>query len=146
MSRGRLVRFKIFALTLFVAPLPVAAQSLPTERELREECSAFSQAGMRECLGKKAQQSTATLLVAETGLRSRIARSGEDARFKTAALTRLVASNAAFARYRVAACDFQSSLGGGAIGNALLIRRLACIAELNLRRAELLDRMGLDIP
>ncbi|PHP90694.1 hypothetical protein CFB52_003385 [Burkholderia sp. AU18528] len=39
-----------------------------------------------------------------------------------------------------------SSLGGGAIGNALEMRRLACVAELNNRRAAQLRDAVSDLP
>ena len=45
------------------------------------------------------------------------------------------ASSKEFIRYRKAHCDFNASLGGSAIGNALKMRRLACEVELNARRA-----------
>jgi Lysozyme inhibitor LprI len=146
MPEGRRVHFRIIAIAAIVAPLPALAQALPTERELREECSASSQAGMADCLAAKASASTAALAQAETRLRARIAKWDEGARFKTAARTRFAESQTAFYRYRTAACAFNSSLGGGAIGHALSMRRLACIAELNLRRAELLDRAATDLP
>ncbi len=136
----------IIALAVILVPLPVQAQSLPTERQLREDCSAFSQAGMADCLAKKAKESGAGVAAAEARLRTRLAKWDEDAKFKTTALARFAASNAAFIRYRAAACAFQSSLGGGAIGNALSMQRLACVTELNLRRVELLDRTGSDLP
>jgi hypothetical protein len=142
------------AVALIAAPPPAVAQSpaqspaqtLPTERDLREECSASSQAGMRDCLAARAKTSTADLAKAEARLLARIAKWDEDAKFKTAARARLATSRIAFVRYRAAACDFHSSLGGGAIGNALSIRRLACIAELNTRRIEAIDRAGVDLP
>jgi hypothetical protein len=136
----------VIATALVAAPLPAVAQSLPTERDVREECSAFSQAGMRDCLAAKAAASAGDLKKAEARLLARIAKWDEDARFKTAARARFQASRVAFDRYRAAACEFQASLGGGAIGNALAMRQLACAAELNLRRADLLDRAGVELP
>jgi Lysozyme inhibitor LprI len=136
----------LIAIALLATPLLGRAQSLPTERNLREECSAFSQAGMRDCLAAKAAASAGDLKKAEARLLARIAKWDEDARFKTAARARFQASRVAFDRYRAAACEFQASLGGGAIGNALSMRRLACIAELNTRRIEAIDRVGVDLP
>jgi len=45
----------------------LAASTAPVlgERALREECSAFSQAGMRDCLAKKAESSREALRQAE---------------------------------------------------------------------------------
>jgi hypothetical protein len=36
----------------------------------------------------------------------------------------------------MAQCSYASALGGGAIGNALELRRLACVVELNTRLAQ----------
>jgi len=43
-------------------------------------------------------------------------------------------------------CALAAALGGGAIGNALEIRRLACEAELNAWRADQLQRALVDLP
>ncbi|SAK70437.1 hypothetical protein AWB80_03668 [Caballeronia pedi] len=108
----------------------------PTNRSLREECSEFSQGEMRECLAKKADESQQALTRAENYAVGALTQWNEDDKYIRAAKANLAKSNKAFARYREAQCGFFRSLGGGAIGNALEIRRFACVAELNGNRAE----------
>ena len=53
---------------ILLSPALASAASgvtVQTEREMYEECSAFSQAGMQECLAKKAEDSQRTLRQAE---------------------------------------------------------------------------------
>ncbi len=128
------------------AALAAAADSVPSERALREECSAFSQAGMRDCLAAKAENSHRALRQAEEHLASALSRWDQDARYVSQATAKLAAANREFAEYRDSQCVFASSLGGTAIGNALEIRRLACVSELNDRRAEQLRDAGSDLP
>jgi uncharacterized protein YecT (DUF1311 family) len=133
------------------ASLPVLALAEPVapvldERVLREECSAFSQAGMRDCLAEKAESSQVKLRQAEKKAVDILTKWDEDSRYITQAKAKLAASNKAFVRYRKAQCEFAASLGGGAIGNALDMGRLACITELNNRRAEQLHNAVSDIP
>lgn len=106
------------------------------ERAAREECSAYSQAGMRECLAKKAHNSEGALRQVEEKTISALSEWDEDAKYIALSKEKLRAANAAFAHYREAQCAFAASLGGGAIGNALEIGRLACVVELNNRRVE----------
>lgn len=101
-----------------------------------DECSAYSQAGMRDCLVKKVHESEATLKQAENKVANMLSKWDEDAKHIAAAKEKLKASGKAFAQYREAQCTFAASLGGGAIGNALEMRRLACVVELNTKRAE----------
>lgn len=141
---------KLIGLCL-AAYLPVsalAASTTPTlgERALREECSAFSQAGMRDCLAKKAEDSQKALRQAEEKVASTLSKWDEEAKYIDQAKAKLAASNKDFAKYRDAQCALASSLGGGAIGNALDMRRLACVAELNNRRAEQLRDAVSDLP
>ncbi|WP_406805837.1 lysozyme inhibitor LprI family protein [Burkholderia semiarida] len=70
----------------------------------------------------------------------------EDAKYINLAKIRLAASQKAFVKYRTAQYAFASSLGGGAIGNALEMQRLACVAELNNRRAAQLRDAVSDLP
>ncbi|GAB2851696.1 DUF1311 domain-containing protein [Pseudoduganella ginsengisoli] len=130
---------------IFSAPL-LAAPPLPAERALREECSAFSEAGMRDCLVHHAAQSAKVLKQAEESASAALAKWDEDAKFVRAAKVRLETSGREFLRYRDAHCAFAASLGGGAIGNALEMMRLACVAELNYRRAGQLTNAVADLP
>jgi len=116
------------------------------ERTAREECSEYSQAGMRRCLAEKAQASEVALKQAEGKACSKLGKWIEDAKYVNLAKAKLEASNKEFVRYRESQCAFNSSLGGGAIGNALEIMRLACVFELNARRAEQLGSVTRDIP
>lgn len=123
-----------------VALLPVTTFAISTtvildERALREECSAFSQAGMRECLEKEVVKSHKALQKAEKKALNTLSEWDEKPKYISQAKANLIAANQDFARYRDTQCKFASSLGGGAAGNALEIQRLACVAELNNRRA-----------
>ena len=134
-----------------VAYLPVCALAASTapafgERALREECSAFSQAGMRDCLAKKAESSQKALRQAEEKVASTLSNWDEDHKYINQAKVKLAASNKDFAKYRDAQCAFASTLGGGAIGNAFDMRRLACVSELNNRRAVQLRDAVSDLP
>lgn len=102
---------------------------------MREECSAFSQAGMLDCLAQKAESSQQALKNAEKKAETVLSRWDEDSSYRHQAKTRLAASQKAFIQYRDAQCRLAYSLGGGAIGNALDMRRLACFAALNERQA-----------
>lgn len=128
-------------LALLIAPaFAAAAVSTPTERELREECSAYSQAGMWDCLTGKLDESRKTLKQAEAKLIAAVSQWDEDPKYKDLARTRFASSTKAFTGYREAQCKFAAALGGGAIGNALDMLRIACETEMNLRRADQLNR------
>lgn len=116
------------------------------ERALREECSVFSQAEMRDCLAKKAESSQKELQQAEENVASILSKWDEDNKYLNQARAKFALSNKGFAKYRDAHCAFASSLGGGAIGAALDMRRLACVTELNNRRAEQLRDAVSDLP
>lgn len=116
------------------------------ERAIREECSAHSQAGMRDCLAKKANESEKALKHVENKVNSALFKWDEDAKYIGLAKARLAASNKEFAKYREAQCEFLASLSGGAAGNAHEIGHLACVAELNNRRAEQLRNAVIDLP
>lgn len=124
------------AACLPVSALAASTAPAPGERALREECTAFSQVGMRDCLEKKAEDSQQALRQAEGKVLEALSSWDEDRKYIHLAKVKFTASNKDFAKYRDAQCAFASSLGGGAIGNALDMRRLACVAELNDRRAE----------
>ncbi|GKT22512.1 lysozyme inhibitor LprI family protein [Acidovorax sp. SUPP3334] len=117
------------------------------ERELREECSAAgSQVGMRDCLRDKARESENSLKDAQAKALRTIATWDEDAKYVRATKDRLAAAELAFSRYRETECAFQASLGGGAIGAALELQRLACTAALNQQRAQDLSRSVSSLP
>lgn len=136
-----------FLLALFT---PILANQTGTdpvqdERAARVECS-YSTSGMRDCLAAKATASEAALKQAEDTVRSALAKWDEDAKYISLAKARLESSGKAFAKYREAHCAFAASLGGGGIGNALEMGRLACVFELNTKRAEQLKSAGSDLP
>ncbi|WP_233827983.1 lysozyme inhibitor LprI family protein [Paraburkholderia sp. ZP32-5] len=128
--------------------IAVAATTVPAtgERALREECSAFSQAGMRDCLREKVESSQKALTQAEQKMIGALSKWDEDDRYIREAKTKLVASNKKFAEYRETQCEFSASLTGGGAGDAHDIRRLACVSELNNRRAEQLGNAASDLP
>jgi uncharacterized protein YecT (DUF1311 family) len=123
-----------------------ADDSILSEYALREECSAYSESGMRDCLATKARESQKTLEQAEKQVNIRLSRWDQEAQYIKLAKAKLVASGRAFSKYREEQCAFAASLGGSAIGNALEIRRLACAAELNNRRAKQLCDAVSDLP
>lgn len=131
---------------ILVFALTVQADDVQDERAAREECSAYSQAGMRECLAKKAAESEIDLKKAENNVRNKLKKWVHDTQYITISKSKLKSSSKAFVRYRDAHCAFNASLGGSAIGNALEIRRLACVFELNSRRAEQLNSIIADLP
>ena len=135
-------------LAIFFSAIAFAASTTAVfdERALREECSAFSEAGMRDCLTEKSKKSQKALSQAEEKVVDTLSKWDEDSKFLQLAKARLSASGKAFAKYRDEQCAFASSLGGGAIGNALEIRRLACVTELNNRRAAQLRDAVSDLP
>lgn len=130
---------------------PLLANATPgsavqTERDLYEECSAYSQAGMRDCLAKKAKNSQEALRQAEEEAASLLSKWDEDGQYANRAKAKLAASNKEFAKYRETQCGFTASLSGGGAGNAHEMGRLACVAELNNRRAEQLRNAVSDLP
>ncbi|RDU95190.1 DUF1311 domain-containing protein [Trinickia dinghuensis] len=125
-------------MAILLPRLVLAASTIPalTERALREECSTSSQARMLACIAKRAGESQELLRDAETNAARALAGWDEDDRYVNQAKARLGRSNKEFEKYRQVQCDFSSSLVGGAAGNSHEIDRLACLAELNNRRAE----------
>jgi hypothetical protein len=126
------------ALSTCLPQLAIAASTdfVLSEHALREKCSAFSQAGIRDCLAKKADESQKTLRQAENHMVSALSNWDEDGKYISLAKAKIAASSKDFVRYRNAQCEFSASLSGGGAGNAYEIGRLACVAELNGRRAE----------
>jgi len=137
-----------FVAAVCLPAIVLAASAAPAtgERALLEECSAFSQAGMRECLEEKVENSQKALSQAEQKMVGTLSKWDEDNRYTRQAKANLVASNKKFAEYRETQCEFSASLSGGAPGNAHDIRRLACVSELNNRRAEQLGNAASNLP
>ncbi|WP_216819966.1 lysozyme inhibitor LprI family protein [Zoogloea sp. LCSB751] len=119
---------------------------VPSERSIREECGAFSQAGMRDCLAKKADESAKALMRAEQDAVGVLSQWDDDRKYVGLAKTKLARANKAFAKYREVQCGFFASLSGGGAGNSHEMRRLACMAELNSRRAEQLSSAVHELP
>jgi len=124
----------------------VAADAELTEQELYELCSWNSQAGMRNCLADKAEESVKILGAAEKEAAGALGKWDEDRKYVDQAKARLVASNKAFRSYRAAQCEYSASLSGGAAGNAREMGKLACQAELNQRRARQLRDAVAELP
>ena len=89
---------------------------------------------MRECLEKEPRVSNAALKRAEEQAAAAISKWDENARFINIAKKKLGASNKTYEQYRDAQCASASSLGGGAIGDAIKLRRLSCFIELDSGR------------
>ena len=111
-----------------------------------EDCAAQSQAAMRSCLENQSRASERALLQAEKDAHVALSRWDEDLRYRTAADAALKTASTSFIRFRSAQCGFAASLGGGAIGNALALRRLSCEAELNRSRAATLLEATAELP
>jgi uncharacterized protein YecT (DUF1311 family) len=128
--------------------LALAASTDPVlnERALREECSAFSQAGMRDCLAKKADESQKALKQIEDNVVSVLSKWDEDNKYISLAKAKLARSSKEFTKYRETQCEFSVSLSGGAAGNTHQIKHLACVAELNSRRTEQLRNGVANLP
>ena len=144
----RTVKLIGFGLALSLPAMALAASIAPVsdERALREEFSAVSQAEMRDCLAKKAEDSRKALQQAEETVADTLSKWDEDSKFVSQAKAKLARSNKEFAEYRESQCRFAASLSGGGAGNAHEMRRLACAAELNNRRAEQLHDAVYDMP
>lgn len=97
-------------------------------------------------LGGKSLESATQLKQAENKAIATLSKWDEDAKYVALAKERLKASSRAYEQYREAQCAFASSTGGGAIGNALELRRLSCLIGLNMRRAEQLRTTMANLP
>lgn len=133
---------------LVLAPLSaaIAADGVQTEQDLYALCSADSQAGMRDCLARAADESGGALSVAQESAAAALGKWDDDRKYVDQAKARLEASNSAFTQYRSAQCEWSASLSGGAAGNAHDMGKLACVAELNQRRARQLREEVEDLP
>lgn len=101
---------------------------------------------MRDCLAEKAENSQKALRQAEEKMADTLSKWDEDNRYVGEAKKKLVASNKKFAEYRETQCELSASLSGGGAGNAHEVRRLACVSELNNRRAKQLRDAASDLP
>ncbi|VEB95301.1 Uncharacterized protein conserved in bacteria [Cedecea lapagei] len=129
------------ACLVIVACMPLLAlandpQPAKDATALREACSEYAEAGMRDCLIKQSKESEQVLEKASKTAASRIAEWDEDQSYIEQASAALKTSNQRFIHYRDSQCQLAASLSGGAAGNAREIRRLSCVAELNFGRAE----------
>ncbi|WP_231952236.1 lysozyme inhibitor LprI family protein [Achromobacter sp. MFA1 R4] len=124
----------------------MAADGVQTEQELYAICSADSQAGMRDCLARAAEESGKALVAAQRQAAAALDKWDEERQYVDQAKARLAASNRAFAEYRSAQCEWSASMSGGAAGNAHEMGKLACVAELNQRRARQLREAVEDLP
>ncbi|WP_332876201.1 lysozyme inhibitor LprI family protein [Massilia sp. S19_KUP03_FR1] len=137
---------RIIALIVLGAVLAQMPASFAAGAAKRDECAAGSQAEMRRCLEKTSLASAATLAAAEKAALSALSRWDEDDKYRQAAAAALNKLSKSFSGFRQVQCDFVSALGGGAIGNALALRRLRCISDLNQRQAEMLRLATSDLP
>lgn len=115
---------------------------------VRDLCSAenFSQAEYADCLRRKVTESEAALRNATVRAAKRIESWDENAPYLARSKAALAASATPFAQYRAAQCTFAGSLSGGAAGNSREVGRLACVYELNMRRAVMLDALTGRLP
>lgn len=135
----------VVAITALVAANAAESQ-IASEREKLEMCSVYSQAGMRDCLADRADDSQQILQAAEKAAADALARWDEDGKDQDEAAKKLSASNQEFARYRTAQCAFSMSLIGGGAGNSREIGRLRCVAALNYQRAAQLREAVANLP
>jgi uncharacterized protein YecT (DUF1311 family) len=101
---------------------------------------------MRDCLAEKAEASQKALRRAEEKMAGTLSKWDEDDKYVNQGREKLVASNRKFAEYRKTQCEFAASLSRGGAGNAHELGRLACVSELNNRRAEQLRDAASDWP
>ncbi len=124
----------------------MATDKVRTERDLYVVCSADSQAGMRDCLARKADESVKALAAAQEAVAETLGKWDEERQYVDHAKARLAASNQAFPDYRSAQRELSASLSGGAAGNAYEMGKLACVTELNKRWARQLRDAVADLP
>lgn len=136
----RSLAWMLMVALMHMAMLPASAANTSAT----DACS--TQANMRRCLASAAAESAADLAQAEREAVAAIARWDEDARYRLAASAALRQSQRSFEQDRAVQCAFAAALGGGAIGNALALRRFACMTDLNRMRAAWLRRQGRALP
>jgi uncharacterized protein YecT (DUF1311 family) len=112
----------------------------------RDICAAHSQSDMRTCLASQAKESATELAAAEDAANSALSQWDEDAKYRASASAALKRSTKSFIQFRAMQCSFTASLGGGAIGNALALRELACVSDLNRQQTAWLRQAIADLP
>ena len=137
-----LTTFSLAACLALATVGTAGAVEVQSEKAARDDCSGNSQAEMTQCLSAKAAASVEALNAARAHARAAIDQWYEDAKYVHLATQKLDSADQAFQRYRTAECAFNRSLGGGAIGNALDMRTLACEVEMNLTRADQLEQLA----
>jgi uncharacterized protein YecT (DUF1311 family) len=130
---------------LLLASSPVKPSS---QAKVADICSLqnFSQVAFGNCLKAYVGESAARLAKAETDAMARIENWDEDVRYRAQARGALATSNAEFLSFCTRECAFASALAGGSIGTAHEHWRLACVYELNIRRAASLDGFVAGLP
>lgn len=136
---------------VLVMYFPILALGIPTIPDmdsyaLRMECSVHSQAEMQDCLAEKAKSSLELLKDIENEVLGILSSWDEDSKYVRQSRASLIRSNKNFVTYREAQCDYSASLSGGGVGGSHEMRRLACIAELNYRRAKQLHDEASALP
>lgn len=121
------------------------AQQL-VEKGASSDCGAYSQAEMRTCLMSASESSAAALRSATISANEAIAKWDESPKYVSVARIRLSEANSAFEKYRAAQCNWSVAIGGGAIGNALEIRRHRCISDMNTARIAQIKAMVEELP
>jgi len=106
---------------------------------LYDECGAFSQAGMRECLREKAKESQQILAQVEEENFTPPSQTPIEPEYLSEIAGKRPVANQAFYLYRDAYCAFDASLSGG--GNGRSIAHPLCIAAQNNGRAAQLDKI-----
>jgi len=91
---------------------------------------AASATEFRDCLEKQARARAVLVKAAEQAVMDAIARSGEEARFKSDARALFDASRQMFQAHRTAACEVAAATAGGGTGASRT--RLICQEELDL--------------
>jgi hypothetical protein len=124
-------------------PHAMAAQD---ERSLREECNAYSQTGVRQCLARKATESELILKQAEDKVQNALTKWKVDAQRINSAKTKFDVASKMFVKHRETQCAFNSSLGDIATANTLEIKRFACFFELNSIRSNQLNTVADGLP
>jgi uncharacterized protein YecT (DUF1311 family) len=130
----RTIKLTLLGLAFSLPALALAVPPTPDELALREACSGGASVEMQVCLEKKVKDSQKALKQAEKRAVAAISKWDEDKRYINLAKAKLATSNKEFIKHRYAHCEFMTSLSGGGIHHDF--RRLACVAELNYRRAK----------
>jgi uncharacterized protein YecT (DUF1311 family) len=130
------------------AGIALACVALASAAQTRsmDRCSARAQGDLRACLEAEVRASEAVLKAAEDAADAALTRWDEDAKYRVSASAALQSSRQSFSLFRETQCAFSAALGGGAIGNALAVRRLACIGELNRQQAAWLKQAVAGLP